>query len=126
MKKAIGIGLVVLLILISGCASQTPEVEGEYDSFAKCLSDSGVKMYGSFLCSVCKRQRDLFGSSFELLGEIECHPRGENTQTELCLEKNIESTPTWTLEKDGVELERLDGYQNLEVLAELSGCPLEE
>ena len=30
--------------------------------------------------------------------------QGENPQTELCLEKNLETTPTWMLEKDGEEI----------------------
>ncbi|MDP6641992.1 MAG: hypothetical protein QGF74_01255 [Candidatus Nanoarchaeia archaeon] len=112
-----------VVIIVSGCTSEQ-EVDPETEKFAQCLKESGVKMYGSFTCSVCKRQIELFGSAFESVGEIECHPRGENPQTELCLEKDISKTPTWTLEKDGVELERLEGFQSFEKLSELSGCKL--
>jgi hypothetical protein len=122
MRSVIGL-LVAALFVVSACTSQ-PRVESELDEFATCLKESGVLMYGSMTCSICAKQRDLFGGSFELLGEIECHPRGENPQTELCLEKDIEKTPTWVVEKDGVEVERLVGFQNLEKLAEISGCSI--
>tara|TARA_B100001971_G_C18234494_1_gene566214 strand:+ start:133 stop:492 length:360 start_codon:yes stop_codon:yes gene_type:complete len=110
-----------VVIIISGCTSKQ-EASPEVEKFAQCLKESGVKMYGSFTCSVCRRQRELFGSAFENVGEVECHPRGENPQTELCLEKDISKTPTWTLEKDGVELERLEGFQSFEELSKISGC----
>tara|TARA_Y100000310_G_scaffold343159_1_gene449494 strand:+ start:7607 stop:7975 length:369 start_codon:yes stop_codon:yes gene_type:complete len=114
----------LFVIFIVGCTSGSSTSPGLYDGFAQCLSDTGVKIYGSFLCSVCKSQRDLFGSSFEKLGEIECHPQGENPQTELCLERDIAKTPTWILEKDNVEVKRLEGFQSLETLSEFSGCSL--
>lgn len=116
---------VAALVFVSGCTTQSP-VEGELDAFAQCLYDSGVRMYGSFTCSICEKERQLFGSSFEYIQEIECHPQGENPQTDLCLEKGIEKTPTWIREVDGVEVGRLLGYQTAETLAEFSGCSLEE
>jgi hypothetical protein len=113
--------LIPLFLFLAACAS--PPIEtGELDNFAQCLNEKGVRMYGSFLCSVCKKQRDLFGSSFQYVGEIECHPKGENPQTQRCLEMDIAKTPTWILEKDGKSLTKLDGYQTIETLAELSGC----
>ncbi|MAG16305.1 hypothetical protein CMO88_04545 [Candidatus Woesearchaeota archaeon] len=121
---------VMIVFVVSSCSSQQQvdtedsEDSSEFDSFASCIKENGLKMYGSFTCSVCKRQRAIFGSSFELVGEIECHPRGENPQTELCLQKDIEKTPTWILEQDGEEIKRLTGFQNMETLAEISGCQL--
>jgi hypothetical protein len=113
----------ISIVIISGCSNPPPRESSELDDFALCLKESGFKMYGSFTCSVCKRQKALFGSSFELFGEIECHPRGENPQTELCLQKDIQKTPTWILEGAGDEV-RLEGFQKLEKLAEVSGCTL--
>jgi hypothetical protein len=125
MKNVIQIFLITSIIIISGCSQGTQEVEDpQLSEFAKCIKESGMKMYGSMTCSVCKRQRELFGSSFKHVGEIECHPRGENPQTELCLQKDIEKTPTWILEKNGEDLKKLEGYQTLETLAEISGCKL--
>jgi len=117
------ISILILLILLSGCSQK--EVT-ELDSFAQCLKDEGVKMYGSMTCSICAKQKTLFGTSFQYINEIECHPRGKNPQTELCLQKDIQKTPTWILEKDGIEIKRLKGYQTLEKLSELSGCSMEK
>ena len=35
------------------------------DSFAKCLSAKGVKMYGAWWCPHCKDQKESFGYSFQ-------------------------------------------------------------
>jgi uncharacterized membrane protein len=93
-----------------------------YDVVAQCITEKGVNMYGSFRCGVCARERALFGDSFQYINEIECHPRGENPQTELCLEKGIEGTPTWILEPDGVEVDRRVGFLDVDELAAFAGC----
>ena len=94
----------------------------DYDAFAQCITDKEIQVYGSFWCGSCAKQRELFGDSFEHIIEIECHPQGENSQTELCLEKEIEGTPTWVLEPNGVEEDRHVGYMTIEKLEEFSGC----
>ena len=115
----------VIFNLIPLIVFNLPESEKRnYDDFAKCLSENGIKMYGSITCSVCKKQREAFGASFQYINEIECHPRGKNPQTELCLEKNIRKTPTWVIEDGGIETERLEGFQSFETLAKISGCHL--
>ncbi len=91
-----------------------------------CMKQNDVSMYGSFKCGFCAKQRSIIGDAFELMGEIECHPQGENPQTELCLEKNIENTPTWVKEKDGKEEKRFVGVMDIEELREFSGCPEEK
>tara|TARA_Y100000310_G_scaffold286072_1_gene309952 strand:- start:22 stop:417 length:396 start_codon:yes stop_codon:yes gene_type:complete len=131
MKKIFLFVFLVLGIIASACTQQNvPEVHedtgpSELDSFAKCLNENGLKMYGQYTCGVCRKQRELFGSSFQYIGEIECHPKGENPQTQLCLERDIMKTPTWLLEKDGQVVERLVGFQTLEILSEVSGCSLD-
>ncbi|MBT4539308.1 vitamin K epoxide reductase family protein [Candidatus Woesearchaeota archaeon] len=97
----------------------------DHSELAQCITDKGVNMYGSFRCGVCAKTRAMFGDSFEHINEIECHPQGENPQTELCLSKNIEGTPTWILEPNGVEEKRFTGFLSIEELAEFSGCNLE-
>lgn len=94
----------------------------DYDNFAKCLTENGMKLYSSFSCPVCIKQKNYFGRSEQFLNHVECHPNGQNSQTKLCVEKNIEATPTWTLEKEGKEIKRLVGFQNYAALAEMSGC----
>jgi len=119
---------IAIIILLSGCTSQTQEQKvsaTNLDSFAQCLTEKGVKMYGSYICSACLATKKMFGSSFGYIEEIECHPKGPNPQTDLCLKRDIKKTPTWILEKDGVEINRLEGYQTFELLGEFSGCPFE-
>ncbi len=100
---------------------QSSEKEN-YDLLAQCITEKGVNMYGSFRCGVCAKTRAMFGDSFQYINEIECHPQGENSQTELCLKKGIEGTPTWILEPDEIELKRQLGFLSIEELKEFSGC----
>lgn len=95
--------------------------------FAQCLTDEGFIMYGSATCQFCAKQRGMFGQeSFEHINEIECDPRNPGNVAELCIEKNIEHTPTWIQEDaEGNALYRFDaGVVKLEKLSEVSGCTL--
>jgi hypothetical protein len=129
-KVWIVIVVVVLVVIIGGyflfgnVETEENNEPGEYDEFTRCLVDSGVKVYGSITCSVCAQQRKLFGNSFRLIEEVECNPHEKKNEAEKCLEIDIATTPTWTLEKDGVEVNRLVGYQSFETLSELSGCEI--
>lgn len=115
--------IIVILNLIPLIVYNLPErVQEDHTQVAKCITESGVNMYGSFRCGVCAKTRAMFGDSFEHINEIECHPQGENPQTELCLEKEIEGTPTWILEPNGVEEKRYTGFLSIEELQEFSGC----
>lgn len=90
---------------------------------AQCVTDKGVKMYGSFRCGICAKERALFDDAFQYINEIECHPQGEHAQVALCQEKKIEGTPTWILEdENGVEIKRKIGFMNPNALREFSGC----
>lgn len=129
-KTVLQVSILAAILAISGCSGQTQPAEKtpedlKMEAWVSCLKESGMKMYGQYTCSVCERQRKVIGPAFELLGEIECHPRGENPQTQLCLEMDIEKTPTWMLERDGEVIEKLAGFQTLETLSEVSGCSLE-
>ncbi|MBS3053110.1 MAG: hypothetical protein J4469_01280 [Candidatus Aenigmarchaeota archaeon] len=129
-KKEIWIVLLLgASVAISGCASpQEQKIStAALDSFAQCITENGVKMYGSYICSACLAQIKMFGGhggSFRYIDYIECHPRGINPQTELCLKRDINKTPTWILEKEGTEIKRLEGLQTFETLSEFSGCSL--
>ena len=116
------IGLILAIYLLQAHA---PADKGDHDELAQCITDSGVNMYSSFRCGVCAKTKSMFGESFEHINEIECHPQGENPQTELCLEKGLEGTPTWILEPNDVEEKRHIGFMSIEELAEFSGCDLE-
>ena len=92
---------------------------GEYDSFAKCLTESGAKMYGAFWCPSCKNQKKKFGSSWDYVNYIEC-AEGQG-QTAECQEAEITGYPTWEF-ADG---SRLTGILLLQQLSSVTDCPLD-
>jgi len=114
--------IVILFLIPIIYFNVTSSVDHNYDMQAQCITEKGVVMYGSFLCSVCAKTRAAFGDSFEYIKEVECHPRGENPKTELCLERDIASTPTWILEPNGVEVKRLVGFASVDELVAFAGC----
>jgi glutaredoxin len=121
---AIGASLVVALgllyFVVVGFTGQSVATEGQrgnegnYDSFAKCLAEKGVVMYGTKTCPHCASQKGLFGDSFQFVDYVEC-----TEQEQLCQQKGVNAVPTWEI--DGTFY---TGERSLESLAELSGCPL--
>ncbi len=101
-----------------------PDNNQNYDTLAQCMTDQGVVMYSSFRCGVCARTKAMLGSSFRYVNEVECHPQGPSAQTALCTAKNIQGTPTWTIEHNGTEIKRHTGFLSAEELATFSGCSL--
>jgi hypothetical protein len=124
---AVGFGgyLLITCDCVAGEYNDSQILPGEYDTFAQCLYDNGMRMYGSETCSQCARQRRAFGDSAHLLQEIECDPRNSEYVEGQCLD-DITHTPTWIQQdKTGKEIYRFkSGYVDLESLAEQSGCPL--
>ncbi len=116
----------VILTIATFVFFNLPEKETQdYTELTQCVTDNGVSMYGSFRCAICTKTRAMLGDAFENINEIECHPQGENAQTELCLSKGIEATPTWILEPNGPngeELKRHVGFLTVEELADFAGC----
>jgi uncharacterized membrane protein len=110
------INLIPLVVLNVGGENE------DHTDLAKCITAKEVNMYGSFRCGVCAKTRAMFGDSFEYINEIECHPQGQNPQTELCISKDLQGTPTWILEPNGKEEKRYTGFLNIEELKEFSGC----
>ncbi len=99
---------------------------GVYDTFAQCVYERGMRMYGSKGCVYCAKQRALFGDAVKYIKEIECDPRYPNPETVRCIAKKIERTPTWIREDAaGNTLKRYDpGVLPLQTLAEETGCAL--
>jgi hypothetical protein len=94
---------------------RSPEASGKYDSFAQCLAQKDVTMYGAAWCTFCKKERAAFGDSFKYIKYIECPD-----SPQLCAEKGINGYPTWIF-PDG---KKLEGYQGVEKLSQESGCEL--
>jgi hypothetical protein len=97
-----------------------PPPPGMYDAFAKCIAQSGAKFYGAFWCPHCAAQKQEFGSSEQYLPYVECSLPDESGQTQVCIQNNIQSYPTWVF-PDG---SRLTGTTPLATLAQKTGCAL--
>jgi hypothetical protein len=105
---------------ISGLVASDAPV-GKYDSFAKCLTEKGVTMYGAYWCPHCQNQKDMFGESWQFVNYIECSLPNRGGQTKVCADEKITGYPTWDI--NGV---RKSGELSLQQLSELSGCALSE
>ena len=87
---------------------------------AKYLKVKGVVKYSAYWCPNCLNQSELFGKqAYKELNVVECARDGKNSQTQLCIDKEIKGFPTWEINGKlflGVlsldELSRLTGYNN--------------
>lgn len=109
---------VIASLLLSACGDSLGD---KYVSFADCLVQKEVKIYGAYWCPKCAKQKKMFGTdAFKKINYIECDPRGYNAKPDLCLEKKIQRYPTWEF-KDG---KMMIGIQELGALSEKTGCSL--
>jgi glutaredoxin len=92
-----------------------PYSQKTLESFAVCLTERGLTMYGAYWCPHCQREKKAFGDAFRLVNYVEC-----TKETALCTEKKVLGFPTWIF-ADG---RRLEGEQGLTKLSEAAGCPL--
>lgn len=94
----------------------------KYDSFARCLTDRGVKMYGAWWCPHCVEQKEKFGASFEYAPYVECGVKGDlRAKSQVCKDDNIQHYPTWQFPPTGERVERIF---TLEELSDRTGCSL--
>lgn len=110
--------VIVLFFALSGKGGEPSYAAGEVDAFAQCLTEKGTVMYGAFWCPHCAKTKARFGNAFRYVTYVECDPRGDDEQSELCIEKGIENYDTWEF-ADGT---RVVGEPSFETLAEKSGC----
>ncbi len=82
---------------------------GQYDNFAKCLSEKGAVMYGAMdWCKYTQAQKAMFGKSFKYISYHEFQDL-----------PGIKKTPTWIV--NGAWHENV---QSFDKLAALTGCKL--
>jgi len=112
------IAAVAGLIWVMWYFSQPKRPDFDVTSFAQCLAEKKVTMYGAYWCSHCKNQKALFGDAFRYVPYVECT---ENEK--LCIEKGVEGYPTWIVPTENGE-QKLPGEQSFEGLSEASGCKL--
>jgi foldase protein PrsA len=100
--------------------NQTDTTTNNLDTFAKCLTDNGAKMYGAYWCSHCNAQKTMFGESVQYITYIECAVEGKpQVQTSECTTAGITGYPTWIING-----KKYPGQQPLKTLADLTGCSL--
>mgnify|MGYP003424400615 FL=1 len=114
------IALIAGLVFVRNNTDRVAAVT-ELDSFAQCITDAGAVFYGAFWCPHCQAQKALLKNSSKI-PYVECSTTDMRGQTPICIEKGIESYPTWTF-ADGT---LGNGEQTLEQLAEKTGCVLPE
>jgi hypothetical protein len=83
------------------------------EELAKCIG-ANSELYIQTGCPACQRQEELFGEHIQYINSTNCFLQ-ENRQ--ICIDKNIEATPTWIIEG-----EKYKGVQSIEKLKELTGC----
>lgn len=131
MKKIIYILIAVLVLGGIVYVIMAPSKPGKYDEFAMCLKDKGATFYGAFWCPHCQSQKAQFGKSSSKLPYVECSMPDGQTQTQACIDAGIKTYPTWEFAMVGTTTatttrERFEGQQDLEKLAEKTGCVLPE
>ncbi len=104
--------------IASGMKIETVSGEAE-TALVEYLAASDVKFYGAYWCAHCQKQKSLFGATAAAkLPYIECAADGENSQRQLCKDKNIQMFPTWAIDgkfypgtKDLKEIAAMTGYK---------------
>ena len=114
----IAVALIAGLVVLQSTSNKSSGKPGQYDALASCIAESGATFYGAFWCPHCNNQKKAFGKSDKLLPYVECSNPDGKSQTQVCIDKEIQSYPTWEL-ADGT---RLSGEQSPAKLAEATGC----
>jgi len=95
--------IIVLVVVGLGFISDKAQGPGKYDDFAKALTAGGAEFYGAFWCPHCQDQKKSFGTSKKYLPYIECS-NPDQSPNKVCLDKKVESYPTWIFTKNGISL----------------------
>ena len=103
----------ILIFFILAVKAYTDK-PGNYDEFAKCLTEKGAIIYGNDFCHYTTNQLGFFGKSKSYLNYVKC---AENK--ELCDQKEIKITPTWEI--SGKMYKQV---QTFETLSAITGCKL--
>lgn len=77
-------------VIISACSNNSP---AELDTFAQCLTEKGVIMYGIEWCPHCQNQKAAFGDSFDYVHYVDCDLSGS-----VCDAAGVEGYPTWVID----------------------------
>ena len=106
--------IVVGLILLDSGPLGTRDAH-PYDSFAQCLTDNGLIMYGTDWCPYCQKQKKMFEEAFDYIDYVNC-----DFNTQQCRQKNVDRYPTWHLNDKLLEI----GVLNFHKFSNVTGCEL--
>ncbi|PIQ68038.1 MAG: hypothetical protein COV91_06175 [Candidatus Taylorbacteria bacterium CG11_big_fil_rev_8_21_14_0_20_46_11] len=118
LKMSVGIVFSVAVVVLVGflfIGGRSPYSAEALDSFASCLSEQGLTMYGAYWCPHCQNEKAEFGDSFAKVNYVEC-----TDDPKQCTDAGITGYPTW-IGPNGI---RLEGEQGLQMLSEVSSCSL--
>jgi len=115
-KASILLAVALTPFVLAGCATDA-ERDPALDTLASCITESGLKMYGTERCGHCKEQKKKFGESFDMIDYIDCEQ-----QKNECLMAGVEWYPTWIAKDQS----KLVWWQELAALAEKAGCEYSE
>jgi len=116
------VGVIALLWFALAQFLTPADIEpANYQKFAQCLTDNGLKMYGSIYCSHCNAEKVMFGESWQYVTYVECSIPGSPTQAPACTNAGVEAYPTWVTANG----QQVLGKQSFLELSKLSGCSLE-
>ncbi len=111
---------IVIVVGLIGFSVTKKAAPSPYDTFAQCLTDKGVKMYGAWWCPHCTNQKELFGTAFSKVSYTECSAPNSQSMNQTCKDAGITGFPTWEFSDSS----RLSGEQTFQTLSEKSGCEL--
>jgi thiol-disulfide isomerase/thioredoxin len=100
----IAIVLAVVLVIGLGFLINKPAGPSKYTDFAKTLVADGAQFYGAFWCPHCQAQEAALGISrqdLETMGLYHECSNADKSQTQGCIDKKVESYPTWYF-KNGI------------------------
>ena len=99
---------VVLILAGIGFSFYQSSKPGQFDNFAKCLTDKGAVMYGASFCKYTHGQKGMFGNSMSFIN-----------YKDFSEDSNVKLTPTWLI--DG---EYYENAQSFDRLSAITGCAI--
>ena len=120
------VGVVLVAGIIWLIAAYGGTSSGRWNTFAKCLAEKKITMYGDYRCPHCQNEKRAFGDSFKYVPYVEC-----TQEPGRCAQMGVKGYPTWIFEDQmsppgsaGQTARRLAGEQGLTKLSQASGCLL--
>lgn len=109
--------IIIVLLIFVATRSSGPS---KYESFAQCLTEQDVVMYGAWWCPHCTNQKQLFEGAFNKITYVECSAPGSRAMNQTCQDAGVQSYPTWEF----ADKSRLTGERTLTELSQKTNCEL--